>query len=475
MAREKRRVESIATEPLLILSDQPGRFTSLGRESAGGRPVVVWMADDDTSALPRNGLRGDPGNPATWAGLASTTPVAIVDFADGVRAERVATSLRRSLPDSPVLLIDREQGAGRRRGSTGEGITWIDQGELLSEAIALTMRRIAARHRVTALRAAIGNGNRAAFLVQNDPDPDAIASALALRAVLGLPASRAPILTCGRVTRPENRRLLEELRERVRHVTASALSRVEPLVLVDVQPSYFQLQLGEVAAVLDHHPPAGAIRARYADVRTTFGASATMAAEYLLANGDGMLTTALATALLYGIITDTRSLTRAASEADLQMFAFLFSRADHEALRRIEHPSYAHVSLRRFGDALRDVRVRNGLAYLHLGRLPREQEHIVAQLAEFCLGIEGARMSAVSGLFGRKLVMSARALSEKARLGDRLRETFGDFGSAGGHPLMAKAVIRLAAWREAHPAATSDQEAERGIARALRAAMRRTS
>ncbi|MDQ6888345.1 MAG: hypothetical protein M3068_13820 [Gemmatimonadota bacterium] len=345
--------------------------------------------------------------------------------------------------------------------------------QLLILSDALTMRRIAARPRVAALRQAIAGAGRVSFLVQNDPDPDAIASALALRAILGVPASRAPILTCGRVTRPENRRLLEELRERVKHVTGSALARAESLVLVDVQPSYFQGRLGEVAAVLDHHPPSGAVRARYADVRTSFGASATMAAEYLLADGERLLTTALATALLYGIITDTRSLTRAASEADLQMFAFLFPRADHEALRRIEHPSYAHVSLRRFGDALREVRVRDGLAYVHLGRLPREQEHIVAQLAEFCLGIDGARMSAVSGLFGRKLVMSARALSEKAQLGDRLRETFGAFGSAGGHPLMAKAVVTLAAWRAAHPSATTDQKMERGIARALRAALRR--
>jgi nanoRNase/pAp phosphatase (c-di-AMP/oligoRNAs hydrolase) len=204
-------------------------------------------------------------------------------------------------------------------------------------------------------------------------------------------------------------------------------------------------------------------------VRTTYGASATMAAQYLLATGDDdALTRPLATALLYGIITDTRSLSRSASNDDLQMFAYLFPRADHAALRNIQHPSYAPVVLRRFGRTLERVRVRGGLAYAHLGRLPAEQEHVVAQLAEFCLGMADARVSAVSGVFGDRLILSARAIRESARLGERLRAAFDEYGSAGGHPVMAKAVVRLADWRRAH--ATGGR---RGLERSVMAALRR--
>jgi nanoRNase/pAp phosphatase (c-di-AMP/oligoRNAs hydrolase) len=220
-----------------------------------------------------------------------------------------------------------------------------------------------------------------------------------------------------------------------------------PLILVDVQPPYFGDSLGDVAAVIDHHPPTGPYGARHDDVRTSYGAAATMALEYLRASDTSTLGGPLATALLYGIMTDTKSLTRATSEEDLEAFAYLFPRADHAALRRIQHPSYTPLALKRFGRALQTARVERGLAYIHLGKLPREQEHIVAQLAEFCLGMAGAEVAVVSGVFGERLVMSARALDPKAQLGERLRRVFDALGSAGGHPVMAKAVVPLRALR----------------------------
>jgi nanoRNase/pAp phosphatase (c-di-AMP/oligoRNAs hydrolase) len=222
--------------------------------------------------------------------------------------------------------------------------------------------------------------------------------------------------------------------------------------------------------VVDHHPVTGEYQARFRDVRTWFGASATMTAEYLVAERDGALSTPLATALLYGIITDTKSLSRSAADEDLEMFAYLFPRADQAMLRRIQHPSYAPLALRRFGQALQRARVYDGLAYLHLGRLPEDQEHIVAQLAEFCLGIAGAEISAVSAVFGPSLVMSTRALSPEAYLGERLREQFGRYGSAGGHAVMAKVVMNLSAWRADHPF-SDDRGLERTILRALRRAV----
>src|SRR6185437_4510794 len=82
----------------------------------------------------------------------------------------------------------------------------------------------------------------------------------------------------------------------------------------------------------------------------------------------------------------------------------------------------------------------------------------------------GASVSAVSGVFGTNLVMSTRALSPAARLGERLRAEFKRYGSAGGHPVMAKAVMDLEAWRRAHPF-TDSRSLERTVSRALRKAL----
>jgi nanoRNase/pAp phosphatase (c-di-AMP/oligoRNAs hydrolase) len=453
---------------VVLISERPERFMALRRSALAGRTVYLWVPDGQRAPSWSTPLVGDPARGDTYAPLQGRDTIAIIDLSDADHERRVVRAISRAFPLPSVLVIDHRRTP--RHGIVRDGVTWINEGELLADSVELVLRRIAARKRVRGLRRALRGSRSCAFLVQNDPDPDAIASALALRAVLGLRPDRSPIITCGRVTRPENQRLLHELGVEVRHVSRRDLPSFEPLILVDVQPPYFGDALGEVAAVVDHHPVSGEYHARFRDVRTWFGASATMTAEYLVAERDGALSTRLATALLYGIITDTKSLSRSAADEDLEMFAYLFPRADQAMLRRIQHPSYTPLALRRFGQALQRAHVHNGLAYIHLGRLPEDQEHIVAQLAEFCLGMAGADISAVSAVLGPRLVMSTRALSPVARLGERLREQFGSYGSAGGHPVMAKVVINLAAWRADHQY-SDDRGLERTVQRALRRAL----
>ncbi|HJU64372.1 MAG TPA: hypothetical protein VJ596_01785 [Gemmatimonadaceae bacterium] len=450
--------------PILLISDRIDRYLALRRRNPPARPIYVWKGDNGRPPEGALTVRGDPASSATYKALRGRNPIVVIDLVNDELEARVARAVSVTLGDSPVLVIGHERN--RRDAAALDGVTWVDEDELFADAIDLILQRVSGRKRAQELRAALGESHRCAFLVQNDPDPDAIASSLALRTILGLDPRDAPIVTCGSITRPENRRLIAELGIRVQHVSNQRLQELAPLVLVDVQPPYFRQPLPEVAAVLDHHPPSGDYRARYRDIRTSYGASATIAAEYLLAEGDEALTRPLATALLYGIITDTKSLSRSASDEDLQMFAHLFLRADHDALRRIQHPSYAPLALKRFGKALERVRQRRGLVYVHLGRLPAEQEHIVAQLAEFCLGVEGADVAAVSGIFGGKLVMSTRALWPEARLNEMLRDLFAEYGSAGGHPVMAKAVVKLIEWRKAHPY-HDDRELERIVRREL--------
>src|SRR5207344_3648453 len=76
------------------------------------------------------------------------------------------------------------------------------------------------------------------------------------------------------------------------------------LAMVDVQPPYFEQPLGRVDLVVDHHPKRTNFKARFADLRTGYGATSTIFTEYLRAAAIEP-TQRLATALLYGIKTDT--------------------------------------------------------------------------------------------------------------------------------------------------------------------------
>ena len=83
------------------------------------------------------------------------------------------------------------------------------------------------------------------------------------------------------------------------------------LALVDVQPPYFDQPLGRVDLVVDHHPKRTPFKARFTDLRTGYGATSTIFTEYLRAIGMEP-SQRLATALLYGIKTDTLFLERVA-------------------------------------------------------------------------------------------------------------------------------------------------------------------
>src|SRR5919108_486411 len=161
-----------------------------------------------------------------------------------------------------------------------------------------------------------------------------------------------------------------------RNGSATARPKIAVIFISDRPERYMELRQSALAGRAvhiwldgDRQPPSWAT-GLHGDPTdpSTYGASATMTAEYLLAEEGATIDTRLATALLYGIMTDTKSLMRSASDEDLQMFAYLFPRADHAALRRIQHPSYGTQALRRFGEALQHARVHDGLAYVHLGR-----------------------------------------------------------------------------------------------------------
>ena len=83
--------------------------------------------------------------------------------------------------------------------------------------------RAAQRARADRLRAHFYDAERVLILMQDDPDPDAIASALALKTLLGRTRTSAPICTFGTITRPENVAMCKILEIEVEAISAEAL------------------------------------------------------------------------------------------------------------------------------------------------------------------------------------------------------------------------------------------------------------
>jgi nanoRNase/pAp phosphatase (c-di-AMP/oligoRNAs hydrolase) len=353
---------------------------------------------------------------------------------------RLLRSLDRSL--SIVALTPDKNGA---RESDDSLFRQLQLPDIFEEFCATRLLDTLNRKKIERIRSLFGE-EKVHILLQHDPDPDAIGSALALRELLGRKSPTTPIVTFGEVTRPENLAMIRFLDIQIDRITYEDLHKDGAgLALVDVQPPYFDKPLGRVDLVVDHHPKRTAFKARFTDLRTNYGATSTIFTEYLRAVGMEP-SQRLATALLYGIKTDTLFLERGSILADLSAFTFLYPFANKAMITRIERPALPREDLEALGRALSRLQLDNGVAVIHMGEINRED--VIPQMAEFCLHIEGVEWGVVSALVKDRVVISVRNVGYVKSAGDIMKKLYDDIGSAGGHRAMAKAVIPLDRFKE---------------------------
>jgi nanoRNase/pAp phosphatase (c-di-AMP/oligoRNAs hydrolase) len=386
----------------------------------------------------------------------------VVVAAPAGQLARVTAAVKEAAPDAPLLVLRDDE----RAVSNATVVPLSAFGERIVQP---AVERAVQRARAERLRAHFYDAERVLILMQDDPDPDAIASALALKTLLGRTRGSAPICTFGTITRPENVAMCKILEIEVEAIDAQALGQFDRVALVDVQPSFLEEEkrFGEVDLVIDHHPVEQPIRALIKDVRPSYGATSTIMVEYLRAV-DVKITQRLATALLYGIKSDTLGLERGGSKADLDAFTYLYLLANHNALRRIERPELSEEALDVLAQGLANRRVLQGVFFSHLGVV--DTVDLIPQFADFGLQAEGVQWSVVSGVVGDEVHVSVRNVGYVRSAGDVTRVAFGDLGMAGGHRTMAKAVFaRRQLGLSAGEAASGGACQERIVDRFLRA------
>jgi nanoRNase/pAp phosphatase (c-di-AMP/oligoRNAs hydrolase) len=301
------------------------------------------------------------------------------------------------------------------------------------------------KQKLKELRALVDEGDRVAIVLQDDPDPDAMASAMALRTLLGRNKLTTPLFSFKPVTRPENRTMVHLLEIDIQPAESAELDEYDKIAMVDVQPAFFGDKLTRAHIVIDHHPNYEPSDAPFVDVRTKYGATSTIMTEYLIC-ADERISERLATALLYGIRSDTLALSRRVTDDDLQAFVTLYPIANYNMLKQIERPELPAKFAKILSRALARIEVVDGLAVLNLGQVARDD--IIVQVADFCLQFEGVEWVAVAGKLGGDLVIAVRNYGMSGdNAGEAVKNLFADIGSAGGHRNMAKAVIKQTAWR----------------------------
>lgn len=301
------------------------------------------------------------------------------------------------------------------------------------------------------------------ILPHNDPDPDAIASAAALRLILTEKLGiEAPIAYAGIIGRAENKALVRYLGRPLRQLANTDLRNAPAVALVDTQPGAGNNPLPvdyPPAVVIDHHAwRESTARATFQDVRTELGASSTILTEYLQALRIEP-PKPLATALFYGIKTDTMGLGRGAGLADVAAYYYLQPLVDIEALVEIERAQVPAHYFKSFVTAFQSARVYGPVVLAYIGAMSYPDQ--AAEIADILSRLEGTQWVMCSGSYNDSLILAVRSRSRRAGAGQLVRAVVGDLGMAGGHGTMAGGHVPL---RGADPAQLASQLGDRVLA-----------
>lgn len=278
------------------------------------------------------------------------------------------------------------------------------------------------------------------LLIVINADPDAIASAMALKRILWRQVSATVIAHVNKIARPDNLAMIRLLRVNLLQISKVKVNEFTRFAILDSQPSHHEgFEKINFDVIIDHHPDSEA-RAPFVDIRPEYGATCTIMSQYLRAAKIKPSVT-LATGLFYGIKTDTSDFERKAIMEDVNAFQFLFRYANAQMVRRIEQAEITLDSLKYYRRALEDKRVRNHRIHVHLG--PVTNPDVCVSIADFFMKIHDIAWSVVSGTCQGMLVIVVRNDGIRKDAGKLLTKAFGRLGQAGGHKSMARAEIPM--------------------------------
>ena len=290
------------------------------------------------------------------------------------------------------------------------------------------------------------------ILTHINPDPDAIASAMALKTLAEKWGVDADIAYGGNIGYDENKAMINLLGIRLLNIEDVDLNNYCVIAVIDTSSSkQLPIELPNIDIIIDHHNNTD-LTAKYMDVRPEVGATASILTQYLM-ELEIEPSRNLATALFYGIQSDTDYFKRETSKLDFEAAAYLQSHIDASILNMIENPEISTEVMEVLARAIMNRRVVKGnIALAYVGEISNRDA--LPKAADFLLKMEGISTTFVFGIVGDEIHISARTKDLRLNLGEILNRAFG----GGGHQTAAAAKIPLGIFK-----AVSDKEALRKL------------
>ncbi len=298
--------------------------------------------------------------------------------------------------------------------------------------------------KLSALLETLDRPGSVVILPHDNPDPDALASAATVKYLAAQVLKKdARIVLGGIVGRAENRAMLKYLNIDLVPVAEVTFDEDALVVLVDTQPGRSNNSLPQgfrPTAVIDHHPAYTCFDGiPFLDLRDEYGATSTILTEYL-DESRLPVESKIATALFYGISSETQDLGREATPADVHASHFLYPFCNKRRLAKIENARVPREYFKVFRDAVEEAVIYDKAVISVLGEV--QYPDMVAEVADFLLRLDQVEWSVAIGSYNQCLHVSLRTTRGDVNAGDLLQKVLGSH-HAGGHDMIAGGRIKV--------------------------------
>ncbi|NKE37000.1 bifunctional oligoribonuclease/PAP phosphatase NrnA [Natronococcus sp. JC468] len=297
--------------------------------------------------------------------------------------------------------------------------------------------------RAADLVAALEDRDSLAIVCHDNPDPDCLASALALEAIAReAGVDEVAIAYGGEISHQQNRAFVALLEVSLRALAEIDVDDYDAIAFVDHSRPGANTELPATVRpeiVVDHHP-GDSVEGEFADVRVDYGATATIFVDYLEELGLEP-TSRLASALLFALHRERLDFVRNPSAREYEAALDVFPNADLEVLNQLYGSAFSAATLDAIGRAIATRQRRESSMVATVGRTP--ETDALPQAADYLLNLEGVDTVLVYGVVGDAIRLSARSIDPAIHIGEALADGFDDLGSAGGHHDMAGGRIEL--------------------------------
>ncbi len=388
--------------------------------------------------------RGDPADPAVLNRLHTPVEQIIVTARRAEQTKAITQAATTVFPDATIVVASRRLDPATTAALQQRGATVIDMDTSIGEWTDKTLgdqtfdRAARLRRQLTELDGTL------AVMTHANPDPDAIASAVGLVELAHALGRPAQAYYFGTITHQENRALVNLLNIDLKQLDPDPpLDSVGGIALVDhSQPGENDgLAPGTpIDIVIDHHQTHTPVTAGYTDRRDNVGATSTMLIEYLTTL-EIPISTQLATALFYGIQTDTQEFTRGAAAIDFEMGAQISEHIEWDQLDQIRSPTISSDTFETIAKAIGNREQYGSTLISDVGELT--DRDALSQAADRLLELNEITITLVFGRQNGTVHCSGRATSGEVDVGQAFRWAFDRIGDAGGHENMAGAQLSV--------------------------------